>query len=183
MICRCQWANGDELSAKYHDEEWGDISHDDRHIFEMLSLEGAEAGLSWLTILKKRENYIKAFDNFDVHKIIKYNDKKVEELLNNPGIVRSRLKILSVIKNAKVFIEMQKEFGSFSNYLWAFVDNTPIVNDIKTIKDTPSKSELSEKISKDLKKRGMSFVGPTIIYSLMQDIGMVNDHENSCFKK
>ncbi len=166
----------------YHDNEWGVPLHDDNRLFETIVLDGAQAGLSWKTILNKRENYRKAFDNFDVKKVAKYDEKKVEELLQNEGIVRNKLKIASAIRNAKVFIEIQKEFGSFDNYIWAFVDNKSIKNHRKTIKDFPAKTELSDTISKDLKKRGMNFVGSTIIYAVMQAIGMVNDHMVGCFK-
>lgn len=179
---RCAWVTGQEqIYTDYHDTEWGIPVHDDRKHFEMLILEGAQAGLSWITILKRREGYRKAFDNFDVVKVSKYNDDKVAELLQDEGIIRNRLKVNSAIKNAKVFMEIQKEFGTFDKYIWKFVDNKPIDNKIKSIKEIPAKTELSEKISKDLKKKGMTFVGPTIIYAHMQAIGMVNDHETDCF--
>lgn len=154
---------------------------DDRKLFEMLILEGAQAGLNWLTILKK-EGYRKAFDNFDVEKIALYDDKKFNELINNPEIIRNRLKIKSTIKNAQVFISIQKEFGSFSNYIWSYVEDKPIKNHFKNISELPTSTSLSDKISKDLKKRGMSFVGSTIIYAYMQAIGIVNDHTQDCFK-
>lgn len=180
---RCGWVpENDELYIAYHDKEWGIPVHDDRHLFEMLILEGAQAGLSWLTVLKKRENYRKVFDNFDVNKVAKYDELKVEELLNNPGIIRNRLKIHASIKNAKAFIEIQKEFGSFDKYIWSFVDGKQIVNKFKKLPEIPSKTELSDKISKDLKKRGMTFVGSTIIYAFLQAIGIVNDHTADCFK-
>ena len=155
--------------------------HDDKKLFEMLILEGAQAGLSWVTILKKRENYRNAFDNFDFRKVSKYDNKKIDELMNNDGIIRNKLKINSAIKNAKVFLKIREEFGSFDKYIWRFVDGEQIDNKYKTIKDVPSKNDISEMISNDLRKRGMKFVGPTIIYSFMQAIGMVNDHITSCF--
>lgn len=178
---RC-FGSHSEVYAKYHDEEWGIEVHDERHLFEMLILEGAHAGLSWELILNKRENYRKAFDNFDWNKIVKYDEKKIEELLQDKGIVRNRLKVNSVVKNAKAFIQIQKEFGSFDKYLWAYVDNKPIKNNFETFEDMPTKTEISDAISKDLKKRGMSFVGSTIIYAYMQAIGMVNDHLTFCHK-
>ena len=180
---RCTWVNPDnKLYIKYHDEEWGVAIHDDTKLFEMLILEGAQAGLSWETILKKRENYREAFDNFNPQKIAKYTEKKKIALLNNPGIIRNRLKIKAAIQNAKVFLDIQKEFGNFDKYIWAFVDFRPIQNTFKANSQIPTKTDLSEKISKDLKERGMNFVGPTIIYAFMQAVGMVNDHETSCFR-
>ena len=172
---RC-FGDSSEIYTKYHDNEWGVVVHDERLLFEMLILEGAHAGLSWEIILKKRENYKKAFDNFEIKKILKYDEKKIEELMQNSGIVRNKLKILSVIRNAKAFLEIQKEFGSFDKYIWNFVNNKPIINSFKEFTEMPSKTEISDKISKDLKKRGMNFVGSTIIYSYMQAIGMTNDH-------
>lgn len=174
---RC-FGNGKVFYEKYHDEEWGVPVHDERHLFEMLILEGAHAGLSWEIILLKRDNYRKAFDNFDYKKIINYDSNKIEKLLQNPGIVRNRLKVNSVVKNAKAFIEIQKEFGSFDKYIWSYVNNKPVVNN--NIDKIAATSEISDKISKDLKKRDMSFVGSTIIYSFMQAIGMVNDHYIWC---
>jgi len=168
--------------VEYHDEEWGVPIHDDRHLFEILILEGAQAGLSWKTILNKRENYRKAFDNFDVKKVAKYNSKKMQKLLKDEGIVRNKLKIASAIRNAKVFIEIQKEFESFDAYIWKFVDGKPIKNRWKRMRDIPATTELSDAISKDLKARGMNFVGSTIIYATMQTIGLVNDHEVNCFR-
>ncbi len=180
---RCAWVNPkNKLDIEYHDTQWWVPVFDDRLLFEMLILEGAQAGLSWATILKKRDNYKNAFDNFDVQKIAKYDDKKISELLQNEGIVRNKLKIYSTVKNAKVFIEIQKEFGSFSNYIWDFVNGQPMQNHFKDISEIPAKTELSDKISKDLKKRGMNFVGSTIIYAFMQAVGMVNDHEEKCFR-
>ncbi|MDP8162319.1 DNA-3-methyladenine glycosylase I [Pasteurella skyensis] len=179
---RCAWVNLDnKLDVEYHDTQWGVPVFDDRLLFEMLILEGAQAGLSWATILKKRESYKQAFDNFDVQKVAKYDDKKIQALLQNSGIVRNKLKINSAIKNAKAFIEIQKEFGSFSKYIWRFVDNKPIKNQFNNISEIPATTELSDIISKDLKKRGMSFVGSTIIYAFMQAVGMVNDHQTDCF--
>ena len=180
---RCQWCvNGGEIYLDYHDNEWGVPVHDDRHFFEHIVLEGAQAGLSWITILKRRENYRKAFDNFDVTKVAKYGDNKIEELVQDAGIIRNRLKIKSAINNAKVFIAIQKEFGSFDKYFWSFTDGKIIDNKINTMRDIQATSELSDTISKDLKKRGMSFIGSTIIYAMMQSVGMVNDHEMSCFR-
>lgn len=179
MKKRCSWTGDDELYIKYHDEEWGVPVFDDRKLFEMLILESAQAGLSWITILRKRENYRIAFDNFDYKKISKYDEEKILELIENKGIIRNRRKIESAIRNSKIFIEIQKEFGSFSNYIWGFVNNKPIINlENKII----TKSVISDKISEDLKKRGMNFVGSTIIYSFMQAVGMVNDHSFECFR-
>ncbi len=179
---RCAWVNPhNKLDVEYHDTQWGVPVFDDRLLFEMLILEGAQAGLAWTTILKKRENYKQAFDNFAVQKVAQYDDNKKAELLQDAGIVRNKLKINSAIKNAQVFLELQKEFGSFSNYIWAFVDNKPIQNHFKDISEIPATTELSDTISKDLKKRGMSFVGSTIIYAFMQAVGMVNDHQIDCF--
>lgn len=181
---RCGWLDlRSEIYVKYHDDEWGKPVHDDNKLFEMLILEGAQAGLSWLTVLNKRENYRKTFDNFNFEKISKYNDKKCQELLLNEGIIRNKLKIKSTIENAKVFIEIRKEFGSFDKYIWSFVNNKPIINNFNSVKDLPAKTELSDTISKDLKKRGMNFVGSTIIYAFMQAVGIVNDHEVNCFKR
>jgi DNA-3-methyladenine glycosylase I len=182
-IKRCPWAGSEPIYQEYHDKEWGVPSHDDRHLFEMLTLEGAQAGLSWITILKKREGYRKAFSNFDVQKVAKYNARKIEMLMKDESIVRNRLKIGSTVQNAKMFIRVQKEFGSFEKYLWQFVNGKPIVNKWKTIKDFPAKTELSDMISKDLLKRGFKFVGSTICYAYMQAVGLVNDHTVDCFRK
>jgi len=180
---RCTWVpQGNPLYEKYHDEDWGVPVHNDRTLFEMLILEGAQAGLSWETILKKRKEYRKAFDNFDVKKVAAYDAKKVRTLLANPGIVRNKLKIASAIRNAKVYLEIQKEFGSFDAYLWKAVQGKPLDSARKKVADIPAKTDLSDAISKDLKKRGMNFVGSTIIYAYMQSIGMVNDHEISCYR-
>ncbi len=179
---RCPWCEGDSLYVAYHDGQWGVPVFDDRLLFEMLTLETFQAGLSWITILKKRENFRKALDGFDYKKIAQYSSKKVQELLSNQGIIRNQLKINALISNAKVFIETQKQLGSFSNYLWAFVDYKPMVNRFEKMSDVPIYTELAVRISKDLKKRGFRFVGPTIVYSKMQAMGMVNDHLISCFR-
>ena len=173
---RCSWVTDDEIYIKYHDDEWGIPTHDDKELFEMLVLESFQAGLSWITILKKRENFRKAFDEFDVVKVARYDDSKIEELRSNEGIIRHKGKITSAINNAKVFIEIQKEFGSFDEYIWGFTDGEIIKAEFKT------ESELSKKISKDLKKRGMKFVGPTIIYSYLESIGIIDNHQENCFK-
>jgi len=182
MPTRCQWAGNDPLYQKYHDEEWGVPLHDDRRLFEMLILEGAQAGLSWITILRKRENYRKAFSNFDPAKIAKYDSKKIEQLLMDPGIVRNRLKIQSAVLNAKLFLEVKGEFGSFDKYIWKFVDGKPVKNHWKSLKEIPPRTEESDAMSKDLKKKGFKFVGSTICYAFMQAVGMVNDHTVDCFK-
>jgi DNA-3-methyladenine glycosylase I len=178
---RCGWAKN-ELAIQYHDTEWGVPLHDDRGLFEFLVLEGAQAGLSWDTILRKRENYRKAFDNFDVEKVARYTDKRIAKLLQDEGIIRNRLKIASAVSNAKAFLRVQKEFGSFDKYIWAFVNGRPIKNKWKEIGQVPAKTDVSDAISKDMKKRGFSFVGSTIIYAHMQATGMVNDHLVSCFR-
>lgn len=178
---RCDWLNtNNPLYVKYHDEEWGVPVHDDRLLFEMLILEGAQAGLSFETILNKRAHYRQVYDDFDPNKVALYDASKVAELLNDPGIVRNRLKITSSVTNARVFLEIQKTFGSFDRYLWAFVDFKPVVNHFTTYKELPTETEVSKSISKDLKKRGMKFVGPTIIYAYMQAVGLVNDHIVEC---
>ncbi|HBX52584.1 MAG: DNA-3-methyladenine glycosylase [Bacteroidetes bacterium GWF2_33_38] len=179
---RCEWVGDNPLYVKYHDEEWGVPIRDDGKLFEFLTLETFQAGLSWIIILRKRENFRKAFDNFDYKKIAKYSNSKVEELLNNEGIIRNRLKIFGTISNAIAFMKIQEEFGSFSNYIWDFVDNKPIKNKFNSIKELPAKTELSDKISKDLKKRGFKFVGSTVVYAHMQATGMVNDHIVNCFR-
>ena len=178
---RC-WGDKDDLSRDYHDNEWGTPVYDDTTLFEFIILEGAQAGLNWMTILKRREGYRRAFDGFDFDKIAKYDDKDVERLLQDEGIIRNKLKINSTILNAQVFLRIREEFGSFSNYIWGFVDNKPINNNVRSWKEVPATTEISDKISKDLKKRGMKFVGSTIIYAFMQAIGMVNDHLVDCFK-
>ncbi|MDH5472452.1 MAG: DNA-3-methyladenine glycosylase I [Gammaproteobacteria bacterium] len=180
---RCVWAGDDPLYQKYHDEEWGVPSYNDRHLFEMLILEGAQAGLSWITILKKRENYRKAFDNFEAKKIARYSDRKIEALLQNPGIVRNRLKVNATVTNAKLFLEIQKEQGQFSDYIWRFVGGEPMVNKWKKHEDIPVTTKESDAMSKDLKKRGFKFVGSTICYAYMQAVGMVDDHVMDCFRR
>ena len=172
---RCQWCLGSELYEKYHDEEWGDPVHDDKKHFEFLVLESAQAGLSWITILKKRENYREAYDGFDVEKVAMYDEYKIEELLNNPGVVRNRKKIEASINNAKRFLEVRKEWGSFDKY-------TQVVNHWEELSEVPATTELSDKVSKDLKKRGFKFLGSTIVYAHIQAIGLVNDHLVSCFR-
>ncbi|WGU96113.1 DNA-3-methyladenine glycosylase I [Paenibacillus dendritiformis] len=182
MIKRCAWVKESEpLYKEYHDKEWGVPVYDDRILFEMLCLEGAQAGLSWWTILQKRENYRKAFEHFDAEKIVHYTDEKLQSLLNNKGIVRNKLKIQSVVTNAKSFLRIQKEYGSFSAYIWNFVDNNPIVNRWETVQEVPVSNEISDHMSKKLKKDGFSFVGSTICYSYMEAVGMVNDHTLDCF--
>ncbi|MFQ5627138.1 MAG: DNA-3-methyladenine glycosylase I [bacterium] len=183
MPNRCEWAPpNDPLYIEYHDVEWGVPVHDDRHLFEMLILEGAQAGLSWTTILKKRENYREAFDHFDAEKISRYDDQKYAKLLTNAGIVRNRLKITATIQNAKSFLEVQNEFGSFDAYIWQFVGGQPKINAWKSLKELPAKTAESDALSKDLKKRGFKFVGSTICYAFMQAVGMVNDHTVDCFR-
>ena len=181
MIIRCDWAKS-EPNITYHDAEWGIPQHDDQKLFEFLVLEGAQAGLTWTTILNRRDGYHKAFSNFDPKIVSKYNKKKVETLLQNKSIIRNRLKINSAINNAKCFLEIQQEFGSFDKYLWAFVDFRSILNEYEKSSDLPASTEISTKLSKDLKKRGFTFVGPTICYALMQAVGMVNDHTVACFR-
>jgi DNA-3-methyladenine glycosylase I len=181
-LTRCQWAGDDPLYVAYHDQEWGFPVHDERELFELLILEGAQAGLSWITILRKRENYRVAFDGFDPQVVAAYDAKKQEELVQNPGIIRNRLKIRSAVQNAQAFLKVQQEFGSFDAYIWQFVDHQPIVNRWRKMIEIPASTPLSDQISKDLKKRGFNFVGPTIIYAYMQSIGMVNDHTTDCFR-
>ena len=179
---RCEWANKSELEQSYHDNEWGVPIHDDRRLFEFLVLEGAQAGLSWSTILKKREGYRKAFDNFDVRKIARYADHDIPRLLANPEIIRNRLKINATITNARVFLQVQKEFGSFDHYIWQFVHGKPIRNEWERLADIPCNTPESDVMSKDLRKRGFKFVGTTICYAFMQAVGMVNDHVVGCFR-
>ena len=181
MKKRCDWAK-DEPNTSYHDHEWGIPQHDDQKLFEFLILEGAQAGLSWSTILNRRQGYCDAFSNFDVIAVSKYTQNNVKKLIKNEAIIRNRLKINSVINNAKKFIEIQNEFGSFDQYLWGFVKNIPIKNKFQKHSDIPAYTELSKTLSFDLKKRGFTFVGPTICYALMQAVGMVNDHVVNCFK-
>nr|WP_299072461.1 DNA-3-methyladenine glycosylase I [uncultured Allomuricauda sp.] len=179
---RCGWCEGDSLYEAYHDKEWGVPVKDDDTLFEFLILETFQAGLSWITVLRKRENFRNAFDNFDYQKIALYNQDKIDELLENPGIIRNKLKVNATVSNAKAFIAVQKEFGSFSSYIWGFVDGKPIKNTLKNYKNAPANTPLSDKISKDLKKRGFKFVGSTVVYAHMQATGMVNDHEVGCFR-
>ena len=181
MTRRCNWATN-ELNIPYQDAEWGVPLHDDRGLFEFLILEGAQAGLSWDTILRKRENYREAFDNFDPAKIARYSEAKCSKLLENEGIIRNRLKIASAVANAKAFLNVQKEFGSFDSYVWSFVNGKPIDGERKLFTEVPAKSEVSDALSKDLKQRGFNFVGSTIMYAFMQATGMVNDHLSSCFR-
>lgn len=179
---KCGWCKGDELYEAYHDLEWGVPVKDDATLFEFLILETFQAGLSWITVLKKRDNFRKAFDNFDYTKIVNYDQKKIDSLLQDAGIIRNKLKVKATISNAKAYMEIQKEFGSFSNYIWDFVDGKPIKNKITSYKNAPANTELSDALSKDLKKRGFKFVGSTVVYAHMQATGMVNDHELSCFR-
>ena len=178
----CSWPTGDKLMMKYHDKEWGVPLHNDRKLFEFLVLEGFQAGLSWRTILWKRENFRKAFDNFDFNKVAKYDKRKISSLMNDAGIIRNKLKIEGAVANAKAFIEVRKEFGTFDKYIWGFTGGKPIHNNFTSLKNLPAKTELSDIISKDLKKRGFKFVGSTIVYAHMQATGMVNDHIKECFR-
>ena len=180
---RCDWANGSELEEKYHDEEWGTAEHDDRKLFEMLVLESMQAGLSWSTILKKRATMAQAFDQFDYEKIAEYQQEKIDSLLQDPGIIRNKLKIAAAINNAQVFMRIQKEYGSFDRFIWSYVDHKPIKNNWTDIHEVPATTELSDKISKDLKKLGFKFLGTTTVYAFMQATGIVDDHLQSCFRK
>ncbi|RII26779.1 MAG: DNA-3-methyladenine glycosylase I [Geobacter sp.] len=182
MKNRCAWCGSDPLYVSYHDNEWGVPAHDDRHLFEMLVLEGAQAGLSWLTILRKREQYRRAFDNFDIGKVAAYSDNDVQRLLADAGIVRNRLKIASAIKNARGVLEIQREYGSFDAFVWRFADNLPRQNEWKSLAEIPPRTEQSDLMSKALKKRGFNFVGSTICYAFMQAVGMVNDHTVTCYR-
>lgn len=182
MTQRCGWSNSDPLMIDYHDKEWGVPVHDDRTHFEMIVLDGAQAGLSWQTVLKKREAYREAFDNFDVRKVSRYDDNKIIALLNNAGIIRNHLKINSAVVNAKAFLEVTEEFGSFDKYIWRFVGDRTIHNSWKSLNEIPAKTSLSDGMSKDLRKRGFAFVGSTICYAYMQASGMVNDHMTECFR-
>ncbi|MCH8013271.1 MAG: DNA-3-methyladenine glycosylase I, partial [Candidatus Dadabacteria bacterium] len=182
MAKRCDWCGTEEIYVDYHDKDWGVPVHDDRLHFEMIILDGAQAGLSWITILKRRESYRKAFDNFDVLKVSRYSGKKIEKLLTNPGIIRNRLKVNSTVQNARSFLKIQKEFGSFDKYIWSFVNGKPIKSKFKDWKKIPATTKISDAMSKDLKKRGFSFVGTTICYAFMQSVGMVNDHVITCFR-
>jgi DNA-3-methyladenine glycosylase I len=182
MKKRCEWVGDDRDLISYHDREWGVPLHDDHRLFEFLILEGAQAGLSWLTILKKRENYRLAFAGFDPSRIARYNEDKIQKLLQNAGIVRNNLKIRATIANARSFLKVQKQFGSFDEYIWRFVGGKPILNKWKSLAEIPAKSAESESISGDLKSRGFKFVGPTICYAFMQAVGMINDHTSKCFR-
>lgn len=182
-LTRCAWCNSSELYQKYHDEEWGVPVYDDQKLFEFLILETFQAGLSWITILNKRENFRKAFDSFDYKKIASYSEEKIQELLLDAGIIRNKLKVYSAVSNAQAFIKVQEEFGSFSKYIWDFVDGKPIDNQRKSLKEVQATTPLSDTISKDLKKRGFKFVGSTVVYAHMQATGMVNDHVEDCWKK
>ena len=182
-INRCAWCGTtDPLYIRYHDEEWGVPEYDDQRLFAKLILDGAQAGLSWITILRKRENYWAAFDQFDPEKIVRYDEAKIAELLQNPGIIRNRLKVQSVVKNASGYLEIMEQEGSFSQFLWGFVDGRPLQNNWRSMAEVPTETKESQVMSKALKKRGFSFVGPTIIYAFMQAVGMVNDHITSCFR-
>lgn len=182
MKTRCTWAGTEPIYIKYHDTEWGVPVHDDRRLFEFLILEGAQAGLSWLTILKKRPNYIKAFDNFDPRKVAAYNPLKVKELISNAGIIRNRLKVEATIQNARSFLAVQQEFGSFDKYIWQFVGGKTLKNSWNSVAEIPAQSEASAAMSSDLKKRGFKFVGPTICHAFMQATGLVNDHTVDCYR-
>jgi DNA-3-methyladenine glycosylase I len=182
MNHRCEWGDSSEIYQQYHDKEWGVPMYDDHKLFEFIVLESAQAGLSWITILKRREGYRKAFANFNPVIVAQFDETKVEELMNNTDIIRNRRKIVSAISNAKAFLKIQSEFGSFSNYIWDFVGGKPIVNHFTTMKEIPAQTDLAVKISKDLKKRGFSFMGPVVVYSHMQATGLVNDHLTYCFR-
>ena len=183
-VKRCDWATGgDELMLAHHDEEWGVPSHDDRHLYELLTLEGAQAGLSWSTILRKREGYRRVFAGFDPEVVARYTREDVERLLDDPGIVRNRLKVESTVSNAARVLEVQDELGSFDAYLWAFVGGEPIVNHWRSMSELPAETDLSKAISKDMKRRGFRFVGPTVLYAFMQSVGMVDDHTVDCFRR
>lgn len=182
IIKRCSWLTDDPLMLRYHDKEWGVPVHDDKKLFEFLILEGAQAGLSWQTVLNKREGYRRAFSGFDPSRITRYGDKDIERLLADPGIIRNRLKIAAAIQNARKFLEIQREFGSFDSYIWQFVGNKPIRNRFKSLKEIPAATKESEAMSRDLLKRGLKFVGPTICYAFMQAVGMANDHQPYCFR-
>jgi DNA-3-methyladenine glycosylase I len=179
---RCAWAGDDPLYHRYHDNEWGVPIHNDKKLFEFLVLEGMQAGLSWITVLKKRQAFREAFDGFDFNAVAEYKQGKINSLLKNPCIIRNRMKVNSAVTNARAFLKVRNEFGKFNSYIWSFVDDKPIQNSWESIKELPAKTQISEEISRDLKKRGFSFVGPTIVYAYMQAIGMVNDHTKDCFR-
>lgn len=178
----CSWPTSDPLLIEYHDKEWGVPVHDDRKLFEFLILEGFQAGLSWLTVLRKREHFRKAFDNFDFHAVARYDKRKINSLMKNSGIIRNMLKIKGAVTNARAFLQIRKEFGTFDSYIWTYTGGRPLNNGFKSLKELPSRTELSDRISSDLKKRGFTFVGSTIVYAHMQANGMVNDHIRSCFR-
>lgn len=182
MVVRCEWAGADPLYIMYHDREWGVPVHDDQRLFEFLILEGAQAGLSWITILRKRENYRQAFANFNPQDVARFDTAKQQSLLQNPGLVRNRKKVEAAIQNARAYLRIQDEFGSFDDYIWRFVGGAPVINHWQSLAEIPSYTPVSETISKDLKRRGFNFVGPTICYAFMQAIGMVNDHVVGCFR-
>ena len=179
---RCGWCTTDPLYIRYHDHEWGVPVHNDRKLFEFLVLEGAQAGLSWLTVLKKRAAYRAAFDRFDFRQVARYNERKVRFLVENPGIIRNSLKIHSAIQNARAFLQVRDEFGTFNRYVWRYVDGEPVINHWRTLKEVPATTDISDALSRDLKQRGFSFVGSTICYAFMQAVGMVNDHTVDCFR-
>ncbi len=181
-VTRCAWAGEDPLYQRYHDREWGVPLHSDKKLFEFLSLEGMQAGLSWITVLRKREAFRQAFDGFDYNIVANYDSGKIEELINNSAIIRNKLKINAAVTNARAFLEVRREFGTFNRYIWGFVDNLPIQNTWTSLQEVPAKTLLAEELSKDLKMRGFSFVGPTIVYAHMQATGMVNDHTTDCFR-
>jgi DNA-3-methyladenine glycosylase I len=182
-LVRCDWADSSDAMRSYHDQEWGVASHDDRHLFEMLTLEGAQAGLSWSTVLNKRTSYRRAFDRFDPARVAGYDEKKIVKLLDDPGIIRNKLKVRGTVTNARAFLAVVDEFGSFSSYLWPWVDGTPMVGQPVRTADLPARTELSDRMSKDLKRRGFTFVGSTIVYSFLQSVGAVDDHLVTCFRK
>lgn len=182
MQNRCNWCLGDPIYLEYHDKEWGRPLYDDQKLFELLVLESMQAGLSWLTILKKRENFRKAFDNFEISKVANYDEAKLETLLQDSSIIRNKLKLKAAINNARQVLKIQQEYGSFSAYIWSFVDNQPIINSFHDLKEVPTNTELSDFISQEMKKQGFKFIGTTIIYSFMQAVGMVNDHVTTCFR-
>ncbi|WP_019529905.1 DNA-3-methyladenine glycosylase I [Dasania marina] len=182
-LSRCDWCHGDELYQHYHDHEWGVPLHDDQSLFEFLSLEGAQAGLAWITVLRKRDAYKQLFDDFNIKKVAGYSDKKLDKLLTNPAIIRNRLKVYSVRNNAKAVMAIQNEFGSLNHFLWSYVNHQPLQNSYTSVTDLPAATTVSEQLSKDLKKRGFNFVGPTIMYAFMQATGMVNDHLTSCYRQ
>jgi DNA-3-methyladenine glycosylase I len=182
MRKRCTWCRDDALYIAYHDEEWGVPVYDDQTLFEFLILEGAQAGLSWITVLRKREGYRKLFDNFDAQKVARYSDTRLDKILTDPRVIRNKLKVYGARKNARAFLDVQQERGSFSEYLWEFVDNSPIQNHWESLQELPGSSPISDKLSKNMKKRGFTFVGSTILYAYMQAIGMVNDHTIDCFR-